>query len=129
MINRVDIVYGLAWGDEGKGKISSALAKQYDYVCRWNGGPNAGHTVYLKGKKYKTIVIGKKLGEGYKLKGTQDGINYELEVIKPLDDKKYGYTCYVMVLKQVGGKTKGIDKNIIFDEKSEGFIPNKNNNK
>lgn len=57
MINRVDIVYGLAWGDEGKGKISSALAKQYDYVCRWNGGPNAGHTVYLKGKKYKTHLI------------------------------------------------------------------------
>ena len=57
MISRVDIVYGLAWGDEGKGKISSALAKQYDYVCRWNGGPNAGHTVYLKGKKYKTHLI------------------------------------------------------------------------
>jgi len=57
MINRVDIVYGLAWGDEGKGKISNALAKQYDYVCRWNGGPNAGHTVYVKGKKYKTHLI------------------------------------------------------------------------
>jgi adenylosuccinate synthase len=57
MINRVDVVYGLAWGDEGKGKISNALAKQYDYVCRWNGGPNAGHTVYVKGKKYKTHLI------------------------------------------------------------------------
>jgi adenylosuccinate synthase len=57
MINRVDVVYGLAWGDEGKGKISNALAKQYDYVCRWNGGPNAGHTVYIKGKKYKTHLI------------------------------------------------------------------------
>lgn len=57
MIESVDIVYGLAWGDEGKGKIVSAKAKHYDVVCRWNGGPNAGHTVYMNGKKYKTHII------------------------------------------------------------------------
>ena len=57
MIKHVDIIVGLAWGDEGKGKISSAMAKDYDMVCRWNGGPNAGHTVYLDGKKYKTHLI------------------------------------------------------------------------
>jgi adenylosuccinate synthase len=57
MIEYVDIIVGLAWGDEGKGKISSALARGYDMVCRWNGGPNAGHTVYLNGKKYKTHLI------------------------------------------------------------------------
>jgi len=57
MVEFVDIIVGLAWGDEGKGKISSALAKDYDMVCRWNGGPNAGHTVYLDGKKFKTHLI------------------------------------------------------------------------
>jgi adenylosuccinate synthase len=57
MIETVDIIYGLAWGDEGKGKIANAKAKHYDYVCRWNGGPNAGHTVYVNGKKYKTHII------------------------------------------------------------------------
>jgi adenylosuccinate synthase len=57
MINYVDVIVGLAWGDEGKGKISSAMAKDYDMVCRWNGGPNAGHTVYLNDKKYKTHLI------------------------------------------------------------------------
>lgn len=57
MINSVDIIFGLAWGDEGKGKISNAISKNYDIVCRWNGGPNAGHTVYLGDKKYKTHVI------------------------------------------------------------------------
>lgn len=57
MIRAVDIIFGLCWGDEGKGKISAALSKNYDFVCRWNGGPNAGHTVYLKGKKYKTHLI------------------------------------------------------------------------
>jgi adenylosuccinate synthase len=57
MINHVDIIFGLCWGDEGKGKICNALSSNYDYVCRWNGGPNAGHTVYLNGKKYKTHLI------------------------------------------------------------------------
>ena len=57
MVEYADIIVGLAWGDEGKGKISSAMAKDYDMVCRWNGGPNAGHTVYLNDKKYKTHLI------------------------------------------------------------------------
>jgi len=57
MVNYVDIIFGLAWGDEGKGKISNAISKNYDIVCRWNGGPNAGHTVYLNNKKYKTHII------------------------------------------------------------------------
>lgn len=57
MIRGVDIIFGLCWGDEGKGKISGALASKYNYVCRWNGGPNAGHTVYLNDKKYKTHLI------------------------------------------------------------------------
>lgn len=58
-IDTVDVVVGLAWGDEGKGKVTSSLAKgaSYDYVCRFNGGPNAGHTVYLDGKQYKTHLI------------------------------------------------------------------------
>ena len=55
----VDIVFGLAWGDEGKGKVVSGFCQKfpYKYVCRWNGGPNAGHTVYVNGKKYKTHQI------------------------------------------------------------------------
>lgn len=57
MIKFVDVIYGLSWGDEGKGKIANALADKYDYVCRWNGGPNAGHTVYVNDKKYKTHMI------------------------------------------------------------------------
>ena len=57
MIKAVDVIFGLAWGDEGKGKISNAISKNYDIVCRWNGGPNAGHTVYLNDKKYKTHII------------------------------------------------------------------------
>jgi adenylosuccinate synthase len=57
MIKAVDIIFGLSWGDEGKGKISNAISKNYDIVCRWNGGPNAGHTVYINNKKHKTHII------------------------------------------------------------------------
>ena len=59
MINNADVVVGLAWGDEGKGKVTSYLASigSYDYICRWAGGSNAGHTVYLNEKQYKTHVI------------------------------------------------------------------------
>ena len=59
MIEYADIVCGLAWGDEAKGKITSQLASSgdYDYVCRWAGGNNAGHTVYVDGQKYKTHLI------------------------------------------------------------------------
>tara|TARA_R110000824_G_scaffold88189_3_gene216894 strand:+ start:1273 stop:2271 length:999 start_codon:yes stop_codon:yes gene_type:complete len=59
MINNVDIVADLSWGDTGKGKIVSHLTKKnkYDFVCRWAGGNNAGHTVFLGGKKYKTHIV------------------------------------------------------------------------
>ena len=59
MINYVDIVCGLAWGDEAKGKIVAQLAKsgKYNYICRWAGGSNAGHTIYIDGIKYKTHLV------------------------------------------------------------------------
>ena len=59
MIKNVDVCCGLAWGDEAKGKIVSQLSKEnnYDFVCRWSGGNNAGHTVYVDNNKYKTHLI------------------------------------------------------------------------
>lgn len=47
----VDVLLGLQWGDEGKGKIVDVLAPQYDVVARFQGGPNAGHTLVFDGKK------------------------------------------------------------------------------
>jgi len=41
----VDVVVGMQWGDEGKGKILDSVLNDYDWVVRMNGGPNAGHTV------------------------------------------------------------------------------------
>lgn len=47
----VDVILGLQWGDEGKGKIVDYFAPKYDMVARFQGGPNAGHTLYVEGKK------------------------------------------------------------------------------
>ena len=49
---KVDVILGLQWGDEGKGKIVDYLANNYDIVARFQGGPNAGHTLKFDGKKY-----------------------------------------------------------------------------
>ncbi len=50
-LNMVDVILGLQWGDEGKGKIVDYFAKDYDVVARFQGGPNAGHTLYVKDNK------------------------------------------------------------------------------
>ncbi len=47
----VDVILGLQWGDEGKGKIVDYFAKDYHVIARFQGGPNAGHTLYKNGKK------------------------------------------------------------------------------
>ena len=50
-IHMVDVILGLQFGDEGKGKIVDYFAKNYDVIARFQGGPNAGHTLYVDGKK------------------------------------------------------------------------------
>ncbi len=51
-MNTLDILLGLQWGDEGKGKVVDALTPNYDIVARFQGGPNAGHTIKFEGKKF-----------------------------------------------------------------------------
>lgn len=51
MTGIVDVILGLQWGDEGKGKIVDYFAPSYDIIARFQGGPNAGHTLYMDGKK------------------------------------------------------------------------------
>ena len=89
-INKVDICCGLNWGDEGKGKLIYYLTKtgNYDLVCRWAGGNNAGHTIYIDGKKYKTHLIPS--GIFYNIKSiigpgcviNIDGFKKEIEYLK-----------------------------------------------
>ncbi|NLY23541.1 MAG: adenylosuccinate synthase [Bacteroidales bacterium] len=57
---KVDVLLGLQWGDEGKGKVVDVLTPKYDIVARFQGGPNAGHTLEFEGEKYilKSIPSG-----------------------------------------------------------------------
>ena len=52
MNDKIDILLGLQWGDEGKGKVVDALTPNYDIVARFQGGPNAGHTIEFGGRKF-----------------------------------------------------------------------------
>ncbi len=54
---QVDVLLGLQWGDEGKGKIVDVLCPGYDLIARFQGGPNAGHTLEFDGKKYVLNTI------------------------------------------------------------------------
>lgn len=58
-VTNVDVVWGLSYGDEGKGKVSAHLSKngKYDFVARWAGGQNAGHTIWVNGVKYATHMV------------------------------------------------------------------------
>ena len=53
----VDVLIGLQWGDEGKGKVVDYLADRYDVICRFQGGPNAGHTIYTDQGKFVLHTI------------------------------------------------------------------------
>ena len=51
------VVLGLAWGDEGKGRVCDALASDVDYVSRYSGGNNAGHTVRVGEEEFKVHLV------------------------------------------------------------------------
>lgn len=57
MKGKVDVLLGAVWGDEGKGKVVDFLTPQYDIICRFQGGPNAGHTIKFNGKTYVLHLI------------------------------------------------------------------------
>lgn len=53
----VDVILGLQWGDEGKGKIVDVFSPKYDLVARFQGGPNAGHTIVIEGNKHVLHLV------------------------------------------------------------------------
>lgn len=56
-MSKADLIVGIQWGDEGKGKIVDKLAQEYDVVCRSQGGHNAGHTIWVDGVRYALHLI------------------------------------------------------------------------
>jgi len=100
----VDVILGLQWGDEGKGKIVDVLAKNYDIVARFQGGPNAGHTLKFDGKKFvlHTIPSGifrkqliNLIGNGVVI----DPITFKREIEK-LVDAKIDYAQRLLIARK-----------------------------
>jgi len=56
-MSKADIIVGIQWGDEGKGKIVDKLAQEYDVVCRSQGGHNAGHTIWVDGVRFALHLV------------------------------------------------------------------------
>ena len=71
---KVDVLLGLQWGDEGKGKVVDVLTPQYDVIARFQGGPNAGHTLEFEGQKYVLRSIPSGIFQGGKVNIIGNGV-------------------------------------------------------
>lgn len=71
---KVDVLLGLQWGDEGKGKVVDVLTPCYDVVARFQGGPNAGHTLEFEGQKYVLRSIPSGIFQGGKTNIIGNGV-------------------------------------------------------
>ncbi len=71
---KVDVLFGLQWGDEGKGKVVDVLTPRYDVVARFQGGPNAGHTLEFEGQKYVLRSIPSGIFQGDKVNIIGNGV-------------------------------------------------------
>lgn len=71
---KVDVLLGLQWGDEGKGKVVDVLTPKYDVVTRFQGGPNAGHTLEFEGQKYVLRSIPSGIFQGGKKNVIGNGV-------------------------------------------------------
>ena len=70
----VDVLLGLQWGDEGKGKVVDVLTPKYDVITRFQGGPNAGHTLEFNGEKYVLRSIPSGIFQGGKINIIGNGV-------------------------------------------------------
>ena len=73
-MEKVDVLLGLQWGDEGKGKIVDVLTPLYDAVARFQGGPNAGHTLEFDGQKYVLRSVPSGIFQGNKINIIGNGV-------------------------------------------------------
>lgn len=71
---KVDVLLGLQWGDEGKGKVVDVLTPNYDLITRFQGGPNAGHTLEFEGKKFVLRSIPSGIFQGDKVNVIGNGV-------------------------------------------------------
>ena len=106
----VDVILGLQWGDEGKGKIVDYFASDYDVIARFQGGPNAGHTLYVEDKK----IVLHQIPSGVFHQGTVNLIGNGV-VLDPVTLKREAAT-----VAQFGVDLK---KNLFISERTNLILP------
>lgn len=79
---KVDVLLGLQWGDEGKGKVVDVLTPKYDLITRFQGGPNAGHTLEFNGEKYILRSIPSGIFQGGKMNIIGNGVVLDLVLFR-----------------------------------------------
>ena len=97
---KVDVLLGLQWGDEGKGKVVDVLTPNYDVVTRFQGGPNAGHTLEFNGEKYVLRSIPSGIFQGGKINVIGNGV-----VLDPLlfNERKIA-SCFALAAAYFSSK-------------------------
>lgn len=106
----VDVILGLQWGDEGKGKIVDYFAPGYDVIARFQGGPNAGHTLYVDGKKIVLHQIPSGIFHENKINLIGNGV-----VLDPVTLKKECESVEAMGIK--------CTKNLYISERTHLILP------
>ncbi|MGB6034655.1 MAG: adenylosuccinate synthase [Cryomorphaceae bacterium] len=110
MKSKVDVLLGLQWGDEGKGKIVDVLTPQYDVIARFQGGPNAGHTLEFNNIKHVLHTIPSGIFHPDKLNLVGNGV-----VIDPIIFKRE-----IDALAEMG---VDVNKNLVVSRKAHLILP------
>ena len=109
-MSKVDVLLGLQWGDEGKGKVVDVLTPEYDVIARFQGGPNAGHTLEFNGIKHVLHIIPSGIFHENKINVIGNGV-----LIEPR----------IFMQEVVALQEKGVDatKNLYISKKAHLILP------
>ncbi|PID95671.1 MAG: adenylosuccinate synthase [Bacteroidetes bacterium] len=107
---KVDVLLGLQWGDEGKGKIVDVLTPKYDIIARFQGGPNAGHTLIMNGNKHVLHIIPSGIFHAEKMNLIGNGV-----IIDPLILRKE--------IEQLRAKNIDPKHNLLISKKAHLILP------
>jgi adenylosuccinate synthase len=107
---KIDILLGLQWGDEGKGKIVDALSPEYDIIARFQGGPNAGHSLEFNNVKHVLHLIPSGIFHGDKLNIIGNGV-----VLDPAVFKKE--------VETLGFPVEEVKKRLLISKKTHLILP------
>lgn len=107
---KVDVLLGLQWGDEGKGKIVDVLSPGYDIIARFQGGPNAGHTIEFEGMKFVLHTIPSGIFNSEKINVIGNGV-----IIDPV--------VFMKEIQQLHQKQINPKQNLLISRKAHLILP------